>query len=53
MDYIGLYNANLQLKVNLLKSLDKVPWERLVWDRSFWWKTVWNCLEHDKTSVFC
>lgn len=46
MDYIELYNWNLQLRQNLLKSLEKVPWEELTKDRGFGWKSIRNCLVH-------
>ena len=46
MDFVELYNANLQLRENLLKSLETVPWDELTKDRGFGWKSIRNCLVH-------
>ena len=46
MDFAELYNYNLHLRQNLLKSLEKVPWEELTKDRGFGWKSIRNCLVH-------
>ena len=46
VNYKELYNANLQLRQDLLRSLGRLPWEELTKERGFGWRSIRDCLVH-------